>query len=95
MNPTLAKKASGLPLALCKDLRRFDTQPLVLSDASRGFSAHFLKLTHVFAVPTLATPSSKYPVCVEIRVPSETAEPIRAALDQVGWRGVLGTHGVC
>lgn len=91
MDPKLARKASSLPLAKCTDLRRYDKEPLILSELARDFSAHFLKLANAYKVPMVASSSSKYPCCVEIRVPAQTEmdldekapNEIRTALDKV------------
>jgi len=86
MDSKLASKASNLPLASCKDLRRYDTQPLKLGNSCRDFAVHFLKLIYSFFVPVVANASSKYPCCVEIRVPSETETDgkIRREMDETG-----------
>jgi hypothetical protein len=84
MDSKLASKASNLPLASCKDLRRYDTQPLKLGNSCRDFAVHFLKLIISFFVPVVANSSSKYPCCVEIRVPSETDGKVRREMDESG-----------
>lgn len=71
MDPMLAGKASKLLLANCKDLRRYDTSPLVLSSVCRNFSVHFLKLLLHHHVPALASCSTKFTSCVHISAPAD------------------------
>ena len=85
MDPKLASKASGLLLATCKDLRRYDTTPLVLSGSCRNFAAHFLKLLHHYHVPALASSSSKFTSCVIVRLLGErkAAGDVHDTLDKI------------